>query len=285
MIEQERCKARIPGRSPASASRHMPSLARKAGDYARQYGHYLVPPLALLLFLGLWELIVRLGNYPAFILPPPSRVYKKFATILGDGLLWRHTRITLVEVLGGLVLGLSTATVLGYLMAKSRALERFLSPYIVASQSIPIVALAPLLVIWFGTGQLSKMLVCALTIFFPMLVNTMVGVRSVDPDLAALMRSLQATRWQTFMLLEVPAALPVLLGGLKVSVTLSVIGAVVGEFVAADRGLGFLINVARGNFDTALMFVALLTLVLIAMLLYLSIVLAENLYLYQRREK
>ena len=285
MIEQERRQAQIPGRRRANASRHAFSLARKAGDYLWQHGQYFFPPLALLLFLGLWELVVRLRNYPAFILPSPGRVYSKFATILGDGLLWRHTRITLVEVLGGLVLGLSTATVLGYLMAKSRALERFLSPYIVASQSIPIVALAPLLVIWFGTGQLSKMLVCALTIFFPMLVNTMVGVRSVDPDLAALMRSLQATRWQTFMLLEVPAALPVLLGGLKVSVTLSVIGAVVGEFVAADRGLGFLINVARGNFDTALMFVALLTLVLIAMLLYLSIVLAENLYLYQRREK
>jgi NitT/TauT family transport system permease protein len=198
-------------------------------------------------------------------------------------LLWWHTQITLTEILGGLVLGLSTAVVLGYLMAKSHLLERFLSPYIVASQSIPIVALAPLLVIWFGTGRLSKVLVCALTIFFPMLMNTMVGVRSVDADLVALMRSLRATRWQMFTKLEIPAALPVLLGGLKVSVTLSVIGAVVGEFVAADRGLGFLINVARGNFDTALMFVALITLVMIALLLYLLIVLAESTLLHQRR--
>jgi len=164
-------------------------------------------------------------------------------------------------------------------MAKSRSLERLLSPYVVASQSVPIVALAPLLVIWFGTGRLSKVLVCALTIFFPMLVNTMVGVRSVDRDLRDLMHSLRATRWQLLTRLEVPAALPVLLGGLKVSVTLSVIGAVVGEFVAADRGLGFLINVARGNFDTPLMFVALLTLVVIALALYLVVVLAEALLL------
>jgi NitT/TauT family transport system permease protein len=243
----------------------------------------LFPPLAVVLFLAVWALIVRLGGYPPYILPSPGRVYAKLTTALQDGLLWRHTRITLTEVLGGLALGLSTATVLGYLMAKSRSLERLLSPYVVASQAIPIVALAPLLVIWFGTDMLSKVLVCALTIFFPMLVNTMVGVRAVDPDLAALMRSLRATRWQTFAMLEVPAALPVLLGGLKVSVTLSVIGAVVGEFVAADRGLGFLINVARGNFDTPLMFVALLTLVVIALLLYVTIILLETLLLHRRR--
>ncbi len=120
-----------------------------------------------------------------------------------------------------------------------------------ASQAVPIVALAPLLVIWFGFGGLSKVLVCALTVFFPALVNTIVGIRSVEPDLRSLMRSLQASRWQTFTLLEMPAALPVLFGGLKVSVTLAVIGAVVGEFVGADRGLGFLVNLARRHLGYA----------------------------------
>ena len=240
-------------------------------------------PLALVLFLVAWELIVRLGGYPPFILPSPARVYAKLGIVLRDGRLWYHTGVTLVEIFGGLALGLTTAVAMGYLMAKSRSLERLLSPYIVASQSMPIVALAPLLIIWVRPGQLSKVLVCALTLFFPTLVNTMVGVRSVDADLVDLMRSLQATRWQMLTILEVPSALPVLLGGLKVSVTLSVIGAVVGEFVAADRGLGFLINVARGNFDTPLMFVALFTLVTIALLLYLSVVVAEKLLLYGRR--
>jgi NitT/TauT family transport system permease protein len=249
----------------------------------RRRWEVLLLPLVLLLFLVLWEGVVRLGNYPPFFLPSPGRVYDKLLIVLGDGLLWWHARITLTEIFGGLALGLTTAAVLGYLLAKSRTLERLLSPYIVASQSVPIVALAPLLVIWFGAGQLSKVLVCALTIFFPMLVNTVVGIRSVEPDLMDLMRSLRASRWQTFALLEVPSALPVLLGGLKVSVTLSVIGAVVGEFVAADRGLGFLINVARGNFDTPLMFVALFTLVNIALILYLAVVLLENLLLRWRR--
>jgi NitT/TauT family transport system permease protein len=261
------------------------AFAERTRRGLRRHGQYLFLPLVLLLTLLLWELLVRLGGYPPFILPGPGDVYAKLASALGQGLLWRHARITLSEIGGGLVLGLSTATVLGYAMAKSHTLERFLAPYVVASQSIPIVALAPLLVIWFGTGRLSKVLVCALTIFFPMLVNTIVGVRSVDPDLVALMRSLQATRWQTFAMLEVPSALPMLLGGLKVSVTLSVIGAVVGEFVAADRGLGFLINVARGNFDTSLMFVALLTLVTIALLLYLVVVLVESMLLHRRRRR
>jgi len=285
MIDQQYEKGNLSKRQAGREDMPLVVLAERVVAALRRQSQYLFPPLVVLLTLLLWTLIVRLGDYPTFILPGPGDVYNKLALVLGDGLLWRHARITLVEIGGGLALGLSAATVLGYGMAKSRALERFLAPYIVASQSIPIVALAPLLVIWFGTGRLSKVLVCALTIFFPMLVNTIVGVRSVDPDLAALMRSLKGTRWQTFAMLEVPSALPMLLGGLKVSVTLSVIGAVVGEFVAADRGLGFLINVARGNFDTPLMFVALLTLVVMALLLYLVVVLAESLLLHRRRSR
>jgi len=246
---------------------------------ARERAEYLFVPLALLLFLGLWELIVRLGDYPPFFLPSPGRVYTKFLIVVRDGTLWRHTQITLVEIFGGLALGLTVATSLGYILAKSRLVERVLSPYIVASQSIPIVSLAPLLVIWLGFGSLSKIVVCALTLFFPVLINTIIGIRSAERDLIDLMRSLEATRWQVFTMLEVPAALPVLLGGLKVGVTLSVIGAVVGEFVGADRGLGFLVNLARGLFDTPLMFVALFTLVAIAISLYAAVTVLEGLLL------
>ncbi|MDH7487392.1 MAG: ABC transporter permease [Anaerolineae bacterium] len=227
--------------------------------------------LALAVFVLLWWGLVDWRRYPAFILPSPGQVWARFLAVAADGTLWRHTRITLAEIGGGLLLGLSAATVLGYAVARSRPLERLLSPYIVASQAIPIVAIAPLLVIWLGFGSLSKVLVCALTVFFPALVNMVVGLRSVEQDLMALMRSLQASRWQVFTMLEVPAALPVLLGGLKVGVTLAVIGAVVGEFVGADRGLGFLINLSRGILDTPLLFVALFTLVVIALALYLAV--------------
>jgi NitT/TauT family transport system permease protein len=225
-------------------------------------------PVVLVGVLGLWTLLVEWADYPTFFLPTPARVAQRFVQALREGTLQPHVVVTLGEVLGGLALGLSVALILGYLLAKSRLLERVLSPYIVASQAIPVVALAPLLVIWVGAGSLSKILVCALTLFFPVLINTIVGIRGVDRDLAALMRSLGATRWQSFRYLEVPGALPVLFGGLKVGVTLSVIGAVVGEFVGADRGLGFLISLARGLFDTPLMFVALFTLMVIALSLY-----------------
>ncbi len=240
-------------------------------------------PLALVLFLLAWDALVRWRAYPSFFLPSPALVGSRFLALVGDGTLALHTRVTLLEIFGGLGLGLTVAAVIGYSLAKSPLLERIFSPYIVASQAVPIVALAPLLVVWFGFGALSKILVCALTVFFPALVNTMIGIRSVDPDLRALMRSLQASRWQTFLKLEVPAALPVLFGGLKVSVTLAVIGAVVGEFVGADRGLGFLINLARGILDTPMLFVALFTLVAIALALYTCVALIEWFVLRWRR--
>jgi NitT/TauT family transport system permease protein len=139
-------------------------------------------------------------------------------------------------------------------------------------------------VIWFPEHLLSKVLICTLIVFFPVLINTILGLRSVPDDLRDLMRSLQATRWQTFTRLEVPAALPVLLGGLRIGATLSVIGAVVGEFLGADRGLGFLINQGRAIYDTALVFVAVFTLVLMALILYGIVVLLETRLLsWQRR--
>jgi NitT/TauT family transport system permease protein len=232
--------------------------------------------LSIILAIFIWSLAARLGNFPAFILPMPLLVWQRFIEVLLDGSLPRHTLSTLGEVLLGLILGVSVATTLGYLLAKSSVLERLLSPYVVASQSVPVVAIAPLLVIWFGPGLFSKVLICALIVFFPVLVNTIVGLRSVPEDLGDLMRSLHASRWQTFRLLEVPAALPIFLGGLRIGATLSVIGAVVGEFVGADRGLGFMINRARGQYDTALVFVAVLALVLVALSLYGVVVLMER---------
>ena len=219
---------------------------------------------------------MRLRDYPAFILPPPGLVWERFLAASADGSLVRNLLATLGELLAGLALGVSAATVLGYFLAKSQLAERLLSPYIVASQSVPVVAIAPLLVIWFGPGLFSKVLICALIVFFPVLVNTAVGLRTVPEDLRDLMRSLQASRLQMIRYLEVPAAMPVFLGGLRIGATLSVIGAVVGEFVGSDRGLGFMINRARGQYDTALVFVCVLTLVVVAMSLYSLVVLLET---------
>ena len=238
-------------------------------------GVYLLP-FSLGLAILIWLTVARVGNFPAFILPTPGLVWQRFIQVLQDGSLLRNTLVTLQEVMSGLALGVASSTALGYLLAKSRTVERLLAPYVVASQSVPVVAIAPLLVIWFGPGLLSKVLICALIVFFPVLINTIVGLRSVPEELRDLMHSLQASAWQTFTLLEVPAALPVFLGGLRVGATLSVIGAVVGEFVGADRGLGFLINRGRGQYDTALVFVAVLSLVILALALYGLVALLES---------
>ncbi len=258
-------------------------VARKSLRRLRRQ-EIVVIPLSILLFVFLWEMIHRFSGLPAFILPGPQQVWLRFWGAVLDGSLLRHTWVTLAEVLIGLFLGALIASALGYLLAKSPTIERWLSPYIVASQAIPIVAIAPLLVIWLPTGLYSKILICALIVFFPILINTLIGLRSVPDDLRDLMRSLRANRWQTFRLLEVPAALPVLFGGLRIGAALAVIGAVVGEFVGADRGLGFLINVGRGQFDTSLVFVAVFSLIFMALALYGVVILLELRFLrWQKR--
>lgn len=240
--------------------------------------------ISVALFLLGWDLAARFGGLPAFILPSPASVWTRFVRSLVDGLLLTHSLITLLEVLVGLLAGVFFATLIGYLVAKSRLLENLLSPFLVASQAVPLVAIAPLLIIWFGPGMFSKFLICALIVFFPVLVNTVVGVRAVPPALHDLMRSLRATRGQILLKLEVPAALPVFLGGLRIGATLSVIGAVVGELVGSDRGLGYLVNVGRGQYDTALVFVAVFTLIALALVLYgIVAFLEKKLLIWQER--
>jgi NitT/TauT family transport system permease protein len=185
---------------------------------------------------------------------------------------------TLAEVGWGLAAGAGLALVVGYLLARSALVERLLSPYLVAAQATPILALAPLIALWFGTGLTSTVIVCALIVFFPVAVATMVGIRTVDARLLELGRSLRATRWQVFRHFELPAALPQILGGLRVGVTLAVVGAIVGEWAAPGaRGLGLLVLLARGSlFDIPLMFATLLTIALIGVALYLAVVLVER---------
>jgi NitT/TauT family transport system permease protein len=241
-----------------------------------KFSHNWLGFASLIAGLLAWWAAARYSGLPPFILPSPGQVWIRFLRALSDGSLFFHAGMTLFEIMLGLLTGALTATVLGYLVAKSRALERLLSPYLVASQAIPLVAIAPLLVIWFGPEMFSKILICALIVFFPVLVNTVVGVRAVPAALHDLMRSLRATRGQILLKLEIPAALPVFLGGLRIGATLSVIGAVVGELVGADMGLGFLINVGRGQYDTALVFVSVFTLIALALALYGIVAWAEK---------
>ncbi len=228
------------------------------------------------LLLG-WQLLVKVGGYNTFILPLPLEVWAAFIDSLQAGILQRHTLITLGEVLPGAIIGCSLAAVLGYLLAKSPLAERLVGPYLIASQAIPIIAVAPLLTLWIPSTYWSRVTVAVLVVFFPVLVNMVTGLRSVSADLYDLMNSLHATRWQIFTKLELPAALPILLTGLRVGMTLSVIGALVGEFVQPrDVGLGFLLVTARYQFKTPLVFAVLLTLGAMALSMYGIVFLIEK---------
>jgi len=239
--------------------------------------------ITLGIVLVVWQAVVTLRLVSPALVPEPLAVLEKFSAVMANGRWWLHTSTTLIEVLAGLGLGVSVAWVLGYFIAKSRLLEDLLSPIIVTMQSTPVVAYAPLLIIWFGSGSTSKIVICALIVFFPMLMNTIVGIRSVPDDLYDLMRVTRATRWQTLTKLEIPAAMPILLSGLKTSATLSVIGAVVGEFINANAGIGFMISVARSQYDTALVYVGVVTLALMARTLYgLVSMLERRLLMWQR---
>ncbi len=234
----------------------------------------------LLSFISLlmgWHLIVLIGDYDQFILPGPLDVIRQFGLVWGDGRLPKHTWITLSEVIPGLFIGILIATPLGYLLSKSPLAARLISPYLIASQAIPIIAIAPLLTIWVRSTYWSRVLVAVIVVFFPILINVIAGLRSVPSEMYELFRSLRATRWQIFRKLELPAALPVLLAGLKVGATLSVIGALVGEFVQPrSEGLGFLLITARYQFKTDLVFVVIVMLGAMALTLYGFISLLEK---------
>ncbi len=228
-------------------------------------------------FILVWKAVVVIGGLPVFILPPPETVAGRFVEAWLDGTVWPHFQTTMVEIVVGFVVGAALALLVGYGLARSDLFERLASPYLVAAQAIPILVLAPLLVFWFGPGLGSKVVICALIVFFPVAIATMVGIRSVDARLLELGRSLRASRRQILTTLEIPAALPNIFGGLRVGVTLAVVGAVVGEWAGASKGLAVLINLARGSlFDTPLMFAALLTIALVGVALYLIVVGVER---------
>ncbi len=228
-------------------------------------------------FVVAWKLVVLVGGYPPFILPSPEVVGLRFIRAWADGIIEPHAVATLVEIGLGFAVGAGTGLLVGYALARSTLVERIISPYVVAAQATPILALAPLLALWFGPGLISKVVICGLIVFFPIAVSTMVGVRSVDRGLLEVARSFRASRRQVLTTLEIPGAMPSILGGMRVGVTLAVVGAIVGEWAGADRGLGVLVNLARGSlFDIPLMFATLATIAMVGIALYLVVVFAER---------
>ena len=239
-----------------------------------------LPVFSLLLFAGLlyavWELLSLARVVPDFILPTPLQVAQDFGLELSRGDLLANAGVTLQEALGGFALAAVVAGVLGYVIAHLRPLEVLVAPFIAASQAVPVVAVAPIIILLLGAGLLPKVLICAVVVVFPLLITVVTGLRGVGRDYHDAARVFGASRLQTLLLVELPLAAPTLLGGLKLGLTLSIMGAVVGEFVAADSGLGFMISNAVGNFEASTRYVALIALAILSITLFGLVTLLER---------
>ncbi len=229
--------------------------------------HFTLRLLLIAAVLGVWETLVRISGVPEYILPPPSSIFRAMYVGIMSNVYPQHFMVTLTETLLGFMVGTALAFMLGTLVALSRRVEYFLYPFIVMFQSMPKVALAPLIVVWFGLGLTSKVINAALVAFFPLMVNTIAGLRSAEEDRINLMRSLAASRTQIFFMLQLPNALPYIFAGLEIAMIFALIGAIVAEFVGAERGLGMLIQSMNFNMDVAGQFSILLILSMLGLIL------------------
>ncbi|MBB3181634.1 ABC transporter permease [Variovorax sp. Sphag1AA] len=221
--------------------------------------------LALSLFL--WELGVRVFEVPGYIFPPPSLVLKALWRGISSGLYLEHGAYTLAETFVGFVIAAVVGVLLGAVVATNKYVDYFLYPYIVMFQALPKVALAPLFALWFGLGMPSKIVSAATIAFFPLMINTIVGLRSADEDRVLLMQSLGATKTQVFWHLRLPNALPFVLAGMDIAIVLALIGAIVAEFVGAQAGLGTVIQQMNFNLDVSGQFSVLILLSVFGLLL------------------
>jgi NitT/TauT family transport system permease protein len=219
----------------------------------------LIPAMAIVLFGG-WELYCRTQDISDLLLPAPSQVVVALIQGFQSGVLLDGLRATFIEIVLGFLLSASFAFVLGTLISQIRVLEATLYPYVVAIQTLPKIAIAPLILVWVGFGIESKVIIAAMVSFFPMLVNNIAGMKSTPPQKIELMRSLSASRWKIFWYLQLPEALPYIFAGLNIGIVLSVLGAIVGEFVGSKEGLGYLIIQMNYSMDIAGVFSALVVL-------------------------
>ena len=230
----------------------------------------------LVIFLAAWQWGPGLIGLPSFIVPPLSTVAAEFVHAFEFDHLVLHTGVTIGEVLAGFVLGSLLGACVGYLLGMSPAAELALSPYILALQIAPKVAFAPLFILWMGYTVYPKILVAILIVFFPVLVNVLTALRTIDPDLINLARAFTATRAQIFWKIEFPTSMPPMFAGLRIGATLAVVGVVVGELVGGNVGLGYLLAFGEGQANTPLVFVAIVMLTLVGGIAYLAVILVER---------
>lgn len=236
---------------------------------------FIRPLLLIVAIFVLWELVIRIFRIPPYLIPAPLAVARMLVAEWPR--LWQNGLFTAYATLGGFALSIVIGIPIAMIIAYSRLVESYVYPLLVFSQSVPKIAIAPLFVVWFGFGIFPKVISAFMLGFFPVVVATVMGFKSIEPDMIDLARSMRASRWQMFVKFSLPQALPSIFSGLKVSATLAVVGAVVGEFVGSNSGIGYVLQIANGNFDLPLMFAALFVLSMMGVILFALVDLAEKL--------
>lgn len=244
-------------------------LREDPAGFVRSRPHLPLIPLVFVVFVALWEWVVRVWEIPPFLAPAPSAIAASLGGGLASRLYLAHFWVTLYEALLGFLIAAVAGVALGAVIAQFRVVEQTFYPYLVALQTLPKIAIAPLIIVWFGFGIPSKIIIAATVAFFPVLVNVIVGLKTIDQAKLDLMRSLDASRWQTFRLVRLPNALPFVFAGLDIAIVFSVLGAIVGEFVGSQRGLGNLILQFNFSLDIAGVFAVLILLAVMGVTLHL----------------
>ncbi|HEV2778381.1 MAG TPA: ABC transporter permease [Actinophytocola sp.] len=225
-------------------------------------------PLILVAFVFLWDVFVRVNDISELVLPRPVTVYHSLVEVIRTPETWNHAWITATETIGGFLIALVCGVAVGVVLGKVPWMERGLRPLIVASQVVPKVALVPLFVIWFGFGMTSKVIMSAMLAFFPIMLNVQLGVRSVEAGQRDVMRSLNASRWQTFQHLELKSTLPYVFAGMEVGIVFAIIGTIVGEYLGGSEGLGYLVVRTLNDLDAPALFAVIILLSALGLLLY-----------------
>ncbi len=253
----------------AAAIAVAPPAGRGLLAFLRERPEWVCVPGLFVLVTGAWELGFWLAEVPLYIAPAPSAIFRSLVSGMKSGIFIENALYTLSEAMLGFLCAAVAGIAIGSLIAQSRFIEKTLYPYLIAIQTTPKIAIAPLFIIWFGFGMTSKVIMAGVVAFFPILVNVISGLRSTDLQRVELMRSLRATRWQVFTMVRLPSAAPMIFAGLHIAVIFSILGAIVGEFVGSRKGLGNLIMQMNTNLDTAGVFAALVCLSAMGITLHL----------------
>jgi NitT/TauT family transport system permease protein len=250
------------------------SSTQKEEQFGRLWGERMLPIVGIIVFLIIWQIAVTILDVPTYLLPKPTEILETIVSKFSN--LMSHTWVTAYEMILGYILAIAIAVPLAIGITSYRRFDRFITPILLFFQTVPKIAIAPLFLVWFGFGPFPKVLVAFLISFFPIVIDTAVGLRSISPEMIDLARSMGASPMQIFMRFRLPTSLPYLFSGLKVAATLAVVGAVVGEFVGADRGLGYLLLVSNSNLDTPLLFASIVGLTTLGLILFYIIEVLEH---------